>query len=74
MLNYIFGRLKLYFIQEVMEVKKSCFVVPASEEALKDGYIKALAPLKENVTLNFKALLDDMEHFKNIHELVFRTE
>lgn len=45
-----------------------------TEDALKDGYIKALSPLKENVTTNFKSILDDMEHFKNVHDLVFKKQ
>jgi len=60
MLNFIFGRIKLYFIQEIIEVKNSCSLVHVSEEGLKEGYLKSLVPLKENVTFNFKALLDDM--------------
>lgn len=44
-----------------------CTLVPVSEESLKEGYLKSLVPLKDNVVVNFKALLDDMEHFKNVH-------
>ena len=30
MLNFIFGRSKLYFLQEVIEVKKSCSLIHVS--------------------------------------------
>ena len=73
-LNYVFGRAKLYFLLEVAETKNICRSIPVSEDSLKEGYIKSLSPLKENVTANFKLIIDDMEHFRNIHSLVFRSE
>ena len=30
-MNFVFGRIKVYFLQEVMEVKKICALVPVSE-------------------------------------------
>jgi len=30
-MNFVFGRIKIYFLQEIMEVKKICSMVPVSE-------------------------------------------
>lgn len=74
MLNWVFGRMKLYFILEVIESKEHCESIAVSEETLKESYARVLNPLKENITTNFKLLLDDMEHFRHGYELVFKSE
>lgn len=74
MLNFVFGRLKLYFIVEILEGKENCGAISISEETLKESYIKILNPIKENVTSNFKLILDDMEHFRHSYEIIFKSQ
>lgn len=74
MLNFIFGRMKMYFLLEVGESKSNGLLINISEETLKESYIKLLNPLKENVTINFKIFIDDMEYFRNNHSLIFQRQ
>lgn len=74
MLNFIFGRVKMYFLLEVIESKTNCLQINISEETLKESYIKLLNPLKENITINFKIFVDDMEYFKNNYALIFKRQ
>lgn len=46
MLNFVFGRMKLYFILEVIEAKTNAKMISITEESLKESYIKILNPLK----------------------------
>jgi|JI8StandDraft_1071087.scaffolds.fasta_scaffold986866_1 hypothetical protein len=46
MLNFIFGRLKLAFLEQLSESKKSLGSITISEDFLKDTYIKILSPIK----------------------------
>lgn len=74
MLNFIFGRMKMYFLLEVGESKGSGLLIKVSEETLKESYIKLLNPLKDNITINFKIFIDDMEYFRNNHSLIFKRQ
>ena len=74
MLNFIFGRVKMYFLLEVIESKTNYLQINISEETLKESYIKLLNPLKENITINFKIFVDDMEYFKNNYALIFKKQ
>lgn len=74
MLNFIFGRVKMYFLLEIIESKTNCLQINISEETLKESYIKLLNPLKENITINFKIFVDDMEYFKNNYALIFKRQ
>jgi hypothetical protein len=74
MLNFIFGRIKMYFLLEVVESKTNGLLINISEETLKESYIKLLNPLKENITMNFKIFIDDMEYFKNNYSLIFKRQ
>jgi hypothetical protein len=74
MLHFIFGRMKLHFLLEVGSSKAGASLIKVSEETLKEAYIRLLNPLKENVTLNFKAFLDDMEYFRNNSTLIFTRQ
>ncbi len=33
-----------------------------------------MTPLKDTLITNFRIILDELEHFKNIYELVFRSK
>lgn len=74
MLHFIFGRMKLNFLLEVGSSKAGSALIKVAEETLKEAYIRLLNPLKENVTLNFKAFLDDMEYFRNNSALIFKQK
>jgi hypothetical protein len=74
MLNFVFGRMKLYFVLEVVEGKTNSHLIAITEESLKESYIKILNPLKDNISSNFKIFIDDMEHFKTASTLVFKSQ
>lgn len=73
MLNFVFGRLKLAFLEQLSESKKSLSSIAISEDFLKDTYIKILSPIKESFKNNFEPILNDLEHVQSSHEHIFSS-
>lgn len=46
MFNYVFGKLKLYFMLEMIKQKNDSLLIPINEESIKESQIKVLNPLK----------------------------